>query len=270
MNFKLTTVGIIGLGFVGSAIKEAFDSTMVVDLILHDPPKGYTSSYLELAKCDGIFVCVPTPTNNEGKCDTSILEDVLEDLYNVNYKGVVISKCTAPPSAYEFMNNRYSNLVHNPEFLTAANASKDYISGTFAIIGGSVPAYRNEAERIIKLSQPSLKTVDLCTIGEAALTKYVINSFLATKVVFMNEMEQLASSQNYNWDRVRELISKDPRISISHTQVPGPDGYYGFGGMCFPKDTSALLHYAKSLNVSLNVLNEAVKKNSLLRLQKPK
>jgi UDP-glucose 6-dehydrogenase len=66
------------------------------------------------------------------------------------------------------------------------------------------------------------------------------------------------------------MISRDPRINISHTQVPGPDGYYGFGGMCFPKDTSALLHYAKSLNVSLNVLNEAVKKNSLLRLQKPK
>jgi UDPglucose 6-dehydrogenase len=102
------------------------------------------------------------------------------------------------------------------------------------------------------------------------MVKYIINSFLATKVVFMNEMCQLAEINGYNWNKIRGMISKDPRINISHTQVPGPDKQFGFGGMCFPKDTSALIFYAENLNITLNVLKEAVKKNMLLRLQEPK
>lgn len=266
-NMFMDRIGIIGLGFVGSAIRGSIDEPMS-KIVLHDPAKGFTASFLELAECDGIFVCVPTPTCEDGKCDTSILQDVLEDLYHVNYKGVIISKCTAPPHAYEFMNNQYPNLVHNPEFLTAANAQQDYVNGTFAIIGGSVKAYINEAERIIRLGQRNLKNVEHCTIGEAALAKYAINSFLATKVVFMNELEKVASTAGLDFNKITRMIQNDNRIGRSHMQVPGPDGYYGFGGMCFPKDTSALLQYAESLSVNLNVLDSAVKKNTLLRLTK--
>jgi UDPglucose 6-dehydrogenase len=62
----------------------------------------------------------------------------------------------------------------------------------------------------------------------------------------------------------------DRRIGDSHTQVPGPDGYYGFGGACFPKDTEALLKYSEDRGINLNTLGAAVKKNTLLRLTKPK
>ena len=188
----------------------------------------------------------------------------------MNYQGVIISKCTAPPNVYTQLNEEFPNLVHAPEFLTAANAVRDYANGTFAIIGGKVEAYRNEAERLIRLSQTSLTDIHHCSIGEASLAKYAINSFLATKVIFMNELYQLAQAMNLNYDDIAHMVTSDKRIGSSHMQVPGPDGSFGFGGACFPKDTSALLKIAESLNLTPMVLDAAVRKNTFLRLTESK
>lgn len=262
-------VGIIGLGFVGQAIKDSLEWTMPITIII-DPAKGFTTSYNELKPCQAVFVCVPSPQNADGSCDTSILESVLIELKNIDYTGVIISKCTAPPDVYIRLNELYPNLVHAPEFLTAANASRDYSNGKFVFIGGKIPAYRNEAERIIKLSQNSLEDIAHCSIGEAALAKYTINSFLATKVVFMNEIYEIANAAGLNYSNVAQLLKLEPRLGQSHLKVPGTDTLLGFGGMCFPKDTAALLKYAKDNNINLNVLDAAVKKNTILRLQEPK
>jgi UDPglucose 6-dehydrogenase len=262
------SIGIIGLGFVGNAIKSSLDK--YVNLVLIDPAKGFMHTYEDLLKCDGVFVCVPTPELKNGDCDPSALKEVLSKLNDVNYKGVIISKCTANPDIYQELQDEYPNLVHSPEFLTAAHALKDYTNGTFAIVGGSVTAYRNEAERIIRMSQLELKTVVHCSIKEASFAKYGINSFLATKVIFMNELAKLVNESNANWDIVSRLMKLDTRIGNSHMQVPGPDGQFGFGGMCFPKDTKALLKYADDKNCNLGVLDTAVKKNLILRLTGPK
>jgi UDPglucose 6-dehydrogenase len=258
-------IGIVGLGYVGNAIKESL-SHLGPQIVILDPPKGIVSTYENLATCAAVFICVPTPQGDDGSCDTSILESVLENLAIENYTGVVISKCTAPPDTYKHLNDKFHNLVHAPEFLTAANAVDDYINGKFLIIGGKVRAYQHEAERIIKLTQPNLKNVKFCSISEAALAKYAINSFLATKVVFMNELWGVAVASGLDFDTIASMIKLDERIGNSHMKVPGPDGSFGFGGYCFPKDTAALLKYAESVNKPLNVLDAAVKKNTLLRL----
>ena len=86
----------------------------------------------------------------------------------------------------------------------------------------------------------------------------------------MNELYQLASATGLDYNKIVTMIKSDERIGRSHMQVPGPDGSFGFGGACFPKDTAALLKYAESLNIPLNVLDAAVKKNTLLRLTEPK
>jgi UDPglucose 6-dehydrogenase len=262
-------IGIVGLGFVGEAIRASTefipDNVICVD---SDVRKGYVGTYADLLTCEGIFICVPSPMGEDGKCDTSILESVLEKLKD--FQGVIISKCTAPPDTYQRLNKIYPNLVHSPEFLTAANANRDYATAKWCIIGGNVRAYRNEAERIIRMTQPGLESVKFCSIGDAALAKYAINSFLATKVVFMNELYQLANKAGLNYDIVANLIKEDVRIGNSHMRVPGTDGSMGFGGYCFPKDTQALLKYAENLNLPLNVLETAVKKNTLLRLTEPK
>ena len=266
MSFN-TKIGIVGLGYVGSAIHNAFSNDFFVECVIIDPPKGYTyATYNDLKNADAVFICVPTPRSDTVNCDTSSLEDVLVKLSAVNYNGVIISKCTAPPDVYKRLNALYPNLVHVPEFLTAASAHQDYINGKFAIIGGSVKAYMNEAERIIKMSRQNLDCVVHCNIGEAALTKYAINSFLATKVVFMNEIHNVAVANGLDYDKIRSMIILDSRIGTSHMQVPGPDSYYGFGGHCLPKDTEVLLNLSKDLGVTMQVLEAALKKNTLLRL----
>lgn len=264
-------VGIIGLGFVGSAINSSLEMTMHSRLTLVDPAKGYTDKIEDCVNCTGIFVCVPSPMGDDGSCDTSILESVLTQLKDVGYNGVIISKCTAPPDVYERLNAEYPNLVHAPEFLTAANAVSDYENGSFAMIGGRVPAYQREAERIIRISQSLLgENVVYCSIGEAALAKYTINSFLATKVIFMNEIYNLSQKLGLRYEVVASMYTMDPRIGKSHTVVPGPDGAFGFGGACFPKDTAALLKIAEQHGSDMMVLDAAVKKNTLLRLTEPK
>ena len=266
--FDQIKIGIVGIGFVGGAIKYSMDHSYDLVLVDSDPSRS-THSFDDLFKCRGIFVCVPSPQSEDGKCDTSILEGVLEKLKD--YTGVIISKTTAPPDVYERLNQIYPNLIHAPEFLTAANANLDYVNGNFAIVGGRVTAYISEAVQLIKLGQRDLKNIHTCTIGEASMAKYIINTFLATKVIFMNEMAQLAEASGLRWDTIRNLIALDERrVGNSHTQVPGPDGQYGFGGACFPKDTAALLRYADQLDIPLNVLDAAVKKNTLLRLTEPK
>lgn len=260
-------IGIVGLGYVGDAVYKSFNDSGNVICIDSDLSKGYTGTYSDLKDCEAVFICVPSPSLPDGSCNSSALEDVLNKLWQNGYNGVIISKVTATPDVYEKLQSCHKNLVHIPEFLTAQNSVADYLATKKFIIGGSVKAYQNEAARIIKMSHPTAE-IQVCSIGEAALTKYIVNSFLATKVVFMNEMAQLSKSLGYNWETMTYLTAIDNRIGKSHMQVPGPDGYNGFGGACFPKDISAIINYAESLNIHLNVLKEATKKNTLLRLTK--
>lgn len=260
-------IAVVGAGYVGGAIATCYNKNNFHVICIDADPSKSTGTYQDLKDCEAVFVCVPSPAKESGECDTSILNSVLYLLRD--FKNVIISKTTAPPAFYEKMQTVYPNLVHVPEFLTASNPVGDFFNQDTAIIGGQVLAYQREAERILRGVQ-QLTNIRYTSIGEAAFAKYIINSFLATKVVFMNEMEELAKAQGYEWRDIVQSVMVDKRIGSSHLQVPGPDGYYGFGGMCFPKDTNALVKYASKLGVQLTVLKSAIKKNVLLRLQKPK
>ena len=260
-------IGIIGLGFVGSAIRDAMEPWCELITVDKDPSRG-AHQFKDLKDCEAIFVCVPSPQGDDGRCDTSILESVLESLKD--FTGVIISKCTASPEVYTQLNEKYPNLIHAPEFLVAATASRDYANGKFAFIGGRIQAYRNQAVEIIKIGQRNLDTIHHCTIAEAAMAKYTINTFLATKVVWMNELYQLCNKMNIDYNKVVAMACADKRIGSSHLRVPGPDKSFGFGGACFPKDTAALLKIAEDYAVQMNILDTAVKKNTILRLTEPK
>lgn len=262
--FNRMKIGIIGIGFVGNAIRVSASDYASVVCIDTNTEKGYSSTYEDLLDCDGVFICVPSPAKQDGSCDSSILESVLKELKD--YNGVIISKVTAPPDVYSRLSKEFKNLVYCPEFLTARNAIEDYHNQKWIIVGGSTKAFQHEAARIIRETQPNLNSVSYCSIEEASLIKYIVNSFLATKVVFMNEMMEISTKSGCDWEVIRKCLQLDDRIGPTHTQVPGPDGFKGFGGHCFPKDTTSLVKYAESLNVNLNILKEAVKKNTLLRL----
>ena len=83
----------------------------------------------------------------------------------------------------------------------------------------------------------------------------------------MNDIFKLhqSGSSQVSWDQFTDMLTRDPRMGNSHMNVPGPDGEFGFGGHCFPKDTEALLKYAQDKNIKLNILGKAVKTNSKIR-----
>lgn len=260
-----TSIAIIGLGVVGDAVANAYHNDDFKTYYIDSNPAKNSASYADIAKTEAVFVCVPSPNDYLGRYDTSALTEVLNNLRN--YNGVIISKVTATPDVYRSLSQQYPNLIHCPEFLTAANPRHDYQTSKFMIVGGRVPAYMREAERIIRLGGHQHTQIHHCSIDEAAMAKMSINSYLATKVVFMNELQQLCKSFNIDYLSVSRLMQQDHRIGNSHMRVPGPDGLYGFGGMCFPKDTTALLKFAEDQGVDFGVLESAVKKNTILRIK---
>ena len=254
-------LGIIGKGFVGSAVANGFDKDC--EQVIVDP--WYNNNTLdEVLDCKLVFVCVPTPVAEDGSCDTTIAKDVLTELNRLQYKGVVVIKSTIIPDYLQEFKKEYAlKIVYNPEFLTEANADDDFKNPPFQVFGGKwrdceivEKAYlRHSSVRIV----PTFK-VDLTT---ASLLKYTINSWLATKVTFFNELKELheLGSSMVSWEQFTDMLSRDERVGNSHMQVPGPDGEPGFGGHCLPKDTEALLNYANKKNIKMSVLRKAVQTN---------
>lgn len=262
-------LGIIGLGYVGETIYKALKveskhKKIELEILRNDPPKGFNTPYENFTDCDGIFVCVPSPMNEDGSADVSILKKVLAELSRVNYTNVIISKVTAPPDVYKELHQKYNNLVHVPEFLTAYNAFFDYTMHDITIVGGESP-YVEIAKSIVDISKAKTNESIYCSIVDASVIKYAINSFLAMKVIYFNEIYELTEKAGANWSKVRRGIASDKRIGDSHTFVPGSDGLRGFGGLCFPKDTAAFLHYAEQIESAMSVLRAACERNKDIR-----
>lgn len=264
---KELKLGIIGKGFVGSAVSNGFDKN--VEQFIVDP-KHNDNSVSDLVEFNPslTFICVPTPIAEDGSCDTTIAKEVLSELNKLRYKGVCVIKSTIIPDyLHEFKREFDLKIVYNPEFLTEANADEDFKNPPFQVFGGKwrdcevvEKAYlRHSSVRIV----PTFK-VDLTT---ASLLKYTINSWLATKVIFFNELWKVhqSGSSAVSWEQFTDMLTRDSRMGDSHMKVPGPDGEFGFGGHCFPKDTEAFLNYAQSKNVKMSVLKKATETNKKLR-----
>lgn len=247
---RFMKIGIFGLGYVGSAVAHTHQNHTVIK---RDPKLGNQSASLdEIKTCDAIYVCVPTPMREDGRCDDSYLRSVLLEL--TDYANVIICKSTVPPGVYKELQKQYPNIVHAPEFLTAANATQDYESSSWVLIGGLPGPWLSAAVETIKSSTIQADHYHITDIATAALFKYIANSFLAMKVTFMNDMYHLADSLKINWDTIKSIAENDLRLGNSHWNVPGPDGKFGYGGACFPKDVSAIVEHAKDQNKRLELL----------------
>lgn len=246
-------IGIIGYGYVGQAIAQAHSHN---DIIIRDPKIPESADLHKFTNCDGIFVCVPSPSTEDGSCDTSILTEVLKELLFViiNKQIPIICKTTAPPSVYSELIKQYPNIVHCPEFLTAKDHIRDYQNSNFFILGGH-ESWGVKAREIIREGVPHVSEKFLLTdIKTAALYKYIMNCYLAMKVTFMNDFKELADAENIVWEDLTKLSLFDDRIGYTHMSVPGPGGQYGWGGACFPKDVSAIISEAIRLNQDFELM----------------
>ena len=263
-------IGIIGNGFVGSALIQGFILD-TKDIFIYDKdPKRSTHSMASLMKeSDVVFVCVPTPMFESGECDLSIVENVINDIsttHNRKNSQVVVIKSTIVPGTIESLAKKYPKLelVFNPEFLTERKARLDFINTSRIILGGNNSSSMDKVEKLYRLRFPYTKIIKT-DFGTAQLIKYMANCFFATKVSFMNEMYQICEAINGDWNSALEGFISDGRIGNSHTDVPGHDGDFGFGGKCFPKDINAIIKRAESLGINPAVMKGAWEKNKEVR-----
>ena len=260
-------IGIVGQGYVGTAVKEVFSKHYNVETYDLDKDKcsvDYLEDIVELSNI--IFVCVPTPMKKDGSCDTSIVEAVVKDINNMvvsrNVSGRIVAiKSTIPPGTTNRLNKECKNIsvIFNPEFLTEANFIDDFKNQNRIIIGGERPS-TTKLRQVYSLAFPSAKIVKTGSIT-AEMVKYFTNTFLATKVSFANEMKQICDGLNIDYDKVVEYSTYDERLGKSHWAVPGPDGKLGFGGSCFPKDINALVKLCEKYDFHPNVLVGAIETN---------
>jgi len=259
-------IGIIGQGFVGNAIYQRFKN--YYNVLTYDlDDKKSNSSKNSIYNCSIIFLCLPTPMNINGSCHVDIVENEIRSLNIFSKDSIVVIKSTVPPGTVDKWNTQYLNLsiVFNPEFLTEINAVEDFNNTTRIILGGP----RKATTTLKRIYTKVFAHAHIVKTGSthAEMVKYVTNTFLATKVSFANEIYLICKGLDIDYDKVIEYATLDKRLGKSHWQVPGPDGDFGYGGHCLPKDVKALMAIAEDMDISplmlaaTDVKNNEVRKN---------
>lgn len=264
-NEKYLKLAIIGHGFVGKATSWGFDINVKKYIV--DPKLNTDIKDLEEFSPEVIFVCVPTPMDEDGSQDSSIIRSVINNLNKYCPNAIKVIKSTVTPSVIEDIHKLDNQIIYNPEFLREKHADEDFIHSEMIILGGDREISEKVSDIYNEHSKCITKNHIFTDLKTASLIKYSINTFLASKVIFFNELNQIYQSLEVSdtWEEVINAISNDKRIGSSHMDVPGHDGRKGFGGACFPKDSVALAKYAEQLNIELSVLKTVIKTNNKIR-----
>ena len=263
-------IGVIGNGFVGSAIVGGF--SLVADVMVHDNDAlRSTHSLKELVtESEYIFVSVPTPMkkSENNKMDLTIMDNVIEDISKLSSStsSIVILKSTILPRTTEKYAKKYKNIdfVFCPEFLTERTARLDFINSSRIIIGTEKDAVADKVENMLRVRFPYTKIIKTDSTT-AEFIKYMNNCFFAAKISIMNEFYQASVALDVDWDKALDGFLSDGRVGNSHLDVPGHDGQYGFGGKCFPKDINAFINLFVEVGISPTMLKAAWEKNMEVR-----
>lgn len=245
-------IGIVGYGHVGEAMHGLFK-----DAIIYDKFKNLGTRE-EINDCDTVFVCVPTPQAKDGHCDTSIVEEVLEW---VDVPLIILRSTVYVGFTDKMMKKYKKEIVFQPEYYgeTVAHPFADLNDRSWLSFGGTtkgidlaIRTYQTVVNSNVKIYQADAKSVEFA--------KYMENAFLAAKVIFCNEMYDIACALGADYNLAREVWIADPRIGPSHTFVYQDNR--GYGGSCLPKDISAIVSQAKELHVDTTLLNGVMAKNA--------
>jgi len=241
-------IGIIGVGMVGGALRKYFEQQKR-KLFLYDKYKNI-GSLQEVNQADIIFICVPTPFNKERGFDLSFVEDAISKIQG---KKIVVIKSTILPGTTDMLQKKYPQhkFLFNPEFLTEYSPDQDFAYPDRQIVGYTKQSF-SVADDILQLL-PLAPTMKIIPAIEAEMVKYFGNTFLATKIIFANQIYDLCQKLGINYDRVAECAGADKRIGRSHLKV-WHQGKRGYAGKCLPKDTKAFIRFAQEQGIDLKLL----------------
>jgi UDPglucose 6-dehydrogenase len=253
-------IGIIGNGVVGNAIYDFFNGKNINTKIFDkDKRKNIQnlSSLKDLSDCEIMFLCLPTPND----CDTTIINEVCQELSIINYKGICILKSTIPPNTTNFLCEKYNlQIIHNPEFLSQKTSKEDFKNQKNIILGISKKIKIENTTKIYTFYKTYFPNSEIHIVENIAseCMKLFCNNFYAVKVQFFTELFLLCEKLRIDFNVVRDLMIGNEWINPMHTRVPGTDGKISYGGMCFPKDTKCLLKFMKEMETPCSILNACI------------
>lgn len=225
---------------VGGSLYRSFPEAIPYDVVKYQQNKD------KISQADIIFICVPTPYNEQGH-DLSMVYEAVE---NIKSEGkIIVIKSTVLPGTTTDLQVKYSQhkFLFNPEFLTESTADQDFKYPDRQLVGYTKQSY-NVAGDLMELL-PLAPFSRIMPAAEAELVKYYCNAWFATKVVFANQIYDVAKKLGLDYDRIKEAAAADKRIGRSHLDVMHK-GYRGYGGKCLPKDMRSLIKFAESLGLN--------------------
>ena len=257
-------IAIVGHGYVGRALESFFGEKFTITI--YDPLQGFNDK-AAVNKADLAILSVPTPMSATGEANLSALEETFSWIKTP----LIVIKSTVPPGTTARLAAEHKledRLVFSPEFIGEGGYPVPFWDGiphptdmkmhSFHIIGGK----RSTVEKIVPFFQQAagpFASYHMTDSTTAELMKYMMNSWIATKVTFCNEFYDIAKTFGVSYNELRELWLLDGRIGESHTLVY-PDRR-GFDGKCIPKDTNAIYQAAKTAGYDSVFLKNVLKAN---------
>lgn len=237
-------IGIVGYGVVGRALARLFHRSDAHRVHIYDRNIEEHSSAEHLAsvgQCDIAFIAVPTPYDGEQRaCDVSIVTEMVRAI-----SAPICIKSTVPPGTTDdLIAQTGKSIAFSPEYVgeSIGHPWPEVYDCGFVILGGSATASARTRQAYESASPVALNFVETSATA-AELVKYMENSFLATKVAFMNQFFDLASAARVDFAELRKLFLLDCRVGNSHSIVTRERG---FGGKCLPKDVKSIVAWSES------------------------
>ena len=220
-----------------------------------------------IARADVIFLAVGTPAKGDGSADLSYIDQAVRDVarFARGYT-VLITKSTVPVGTNRFLQSILTtaetesrvqiDVISNPEFLREGRAMEDFINPERIVLGFQSERARKVVEQLYGSTNLASVPHVWCNWETAELIKYAANSFLATKITFINQIANLSEVTGADIRTISMALGMDSRIGAGFLQ-PGP----GYGGSCFPKDTRALLQTASDYEMDISLIDAVVSAN---------
>lgn len=254
-------IGIIGLGVVGSAVeygmKRLGHTVTVHDIKLQ-------TNVTDILDSEICYICVPTPVDKDGSCNTSIVEEVVGELHSKKYKGIIAVKSTVEPGTTHGLIEKYKNdkICFVPEFLRERCAIADFVENHDLLIIGTDNSF--VYENIEKSHGRFPKKIVKVSVTEAEFAKYFNNVYNATLITFANSFYEICKAKGVNYSNVKDAIVN--RNNISNVYLNCNENVRGFGGMCLPKDTSAISALIKKLNLDIDFFDTILSENEKYKI----
>jgi UDPglucose 6-dehydrogenase len=249
-------IGIVGVGVVGGACKYGFEK-LGYRVLVHD--LKLNTKLKDLCGCEIIYICVPTPSMADGSCDVRIVESIVDELKQYDYKGIVAIKSTVLPTTTENLANKTNlNICFVPEFLRERCAIVDFTENHDILAIGTKCSSTFE---VVKKSHGSYpKNIIMLDPTEAEILKYYSNIFNALKITFANEMYEICKFLNVDYSKIKNAFVK--RGTCKDIYLDANENFRGYAGVCLPKDTKAIDYFVKKHNLNLKLFETIDCENS--------